>query len=324
MSKLPLSRRALMAWAILPFLSSVASAQTYPDKPITLVVPVAAGGLTDQLGRALATRLGQRLGQSVIVDNRSGASGAIGMAHGARATADGYTLTMGYSGAATVNTVLQKNLPYDTPRDFAPVSMIGYLQMALLVRPTLEARNVDELIKLARQQPLSYGSAGNATSHHIAMEMLKLAAKVPMVHVPYRGEAAALTELMGGRIDTALVSMSSALPLARAGKARMIAIATDKRSRLVPDVPTLIESGFPGLTTSGWYAVLAPAGTPSDIVLRLSREVQAIVRDPAFIADMDARGVELEGSTPEALKKKIDDDLVHWRRVFAETGIKVD
>ena len=300
--------------------------QTYPDRPVRIIAPIAAGGLTDILTREVASGLAERLGQPVVVENRPGGGGTIGMVAAARAPADGYTLVMVYSGVASVNPVLIPDLPYATARDFTPVSLVGSFPMLLIARPDFPARDTRELIALVKSKPgtFNYGSAGNATSSHMTMELFREATGLVITHVPYKGEAPVLADIIGGQIDFAFNSMTSVLPYLGSDRLRVLGISTLTPSALAPGVVPVADSGIPGFNATGWYAVLAPAGTPDSIVTRLNETIGKIVADPEVRAKMASQGVELFASTAEGAARWIADDAQKWRAVIEKAGIRAN
>lgn len=303
-----------------------ASAQEYPSRPIRLVSPYAAGGLTDILARTLAQELSKRLGQSVIVENRAGGGGIPGTDSVAKAAPDGYTLALVGQGLASVNTSLYPNLPYNTLRDFKPLSLIAKFSLVLVGNPQRPPDSVSQLISTARKSPdlLSYGSAGNASTAHLTMEMFKEQSGITLLHVPFKGESAAFTELVGGRIDGMFATVGGALSLIRGGKLRPIAIADKSRNSLLPDVPTMQEAGVKGFDVFGWYAVLAPANVPQNVADRLSKELMAIGKDSEFQKAMVARGMEAVGTSPAEATKTIKDETGRWATLIKKAGITAD
>ncbi|MHB1114235.1 MAG: Bug family tripartite tricarboxylate transporter substrate binding protein [Acidovorax defluvii] len=313
----------------LSLLTAVGSAVggEYPERPIKLICPYAAGGLTDVIARVLAKRLSERLGQPVIVENRTGAGGIIGVEQAAKSPADGYTLVLVAQGLASVNPSLYKKLPYDTLRDFAPISLTNTFSLVLIGSRDFPPATVTEFISMARAKPgaLSYGSAGNASTSHLMTELLKSQAGIDVLHVPFRGESAAFPELMAGRLTAMFATVGGALPLIEAGKVRALAVGTKERSKLLPQVPTIAESGAaPGFDVSGWYGILAPAAVPKAVAARLSKELMAIAREPAMREQFSARGVESVGSTSEEFSALIKSETERWRKVVNQVGIKPD
>ncbi|XAH21991.1 tripartite tricarboxylate transporter substrate binding protein [Xylophilus sp. GW821-FHT01B05] len=325
---MPLFGCLRVALAAVPLcLAALAPAHAaYPDKPIRLIAPYAAGGLTDILARSLAQELSNRIGQPVIVENRAGAGGIIGADFVAKAAPDGYTLAILSQGLASVNTSLYPNLPYNTQRDFTPISLVAKFSMVLVSNPARQPESAAQMIEQARKTPgaLTYGSAGNASTAHLTMAMLNDVTGTKMLHVPFKGESPAFTELVGGRIDSIFATVGGALPLIEGGKLRAIAVADKTRNSQLPDVPTLREVGVKDFEVFGWYAVLAPANVPADVVARLSKELMAIGKDPAFQKSTMARGIEAVGSTPEEAARTIREETARWSAIIKKTGITVD
>lgn len=303
----------------------LAHAQDYPTRAVALIVPVAAGGLTDTMARLLGQRLAARIGQPVVIDNRPGGGGILAMQLARRAPADGYTLVLVFPGAAAVNPVLYKQQPYDTMRDFAPVARVASYPMVLIESRGMPATTV-EFIALAKSQPgtLNYGSAGNTTTSHLAMELLKRQVGLDIVHIPFKGEAPALNELIAGRLAVQFQTLATALPHIKSGDVRALGVAIGQRSKLAPDIPTLAEAGIAGMDIPGWYGVLAPAGTPKPITVRLNKEITAIVEEPETLAKFAALGATAWPSTPEELGAWIQSETDRWRVVITESGITAD
>jgi tripartite-type tricarboxylate transporter receptor subunit TctC len=330
--RIPMKSILKRVWAIaalavafsLPFVWS-AQAQEYPNRPIKFIVPVAAGGLTDTMTRLLAQRLSERLGQPVVVENRPGGGGILAMKALAAMPADGYAIILVFPGAAAVTPILYKTPPYETLRDFAPVGRVAMYPMVLIASPSLPG-TAKEFVEFARGRPgtLNYGSAGNTTTSHLAMELFKWQVGIDIVHVPFKGEAPALNELMAGRLSVLFQTLTTSLPHIRSGKVRALGVATAQRSKLAPEIPTLAESGVGGLDIPGWYGVLAPAGTPEPIIQRLNREFTAIVSEPQTASRLDGLGVQGWTSTPEELRSWIQVETDRWRKVVTEAGIKAD
>lgn len=318
--------RCLIAMASLGAVAGALAETGYPSRPIKLIAPIAPGGLTDALARVLATALGERLGQPVVVDNRAGGGGIIGMTATAKSAPDGYTLVIVYQGVASVNPVLRKDLPYDTLRDLTPIGLSGGFPLALVIKADLPVKSVGDLLQLARSQPgrLSYASAGDATSSHLTMELFKRRAGLDLVHVPYRGEGPALNDLLAGQVDVEFTSLTSVLPHLGNPRLRILGVATAERSKLAPDLPTVAESGVPGFQATGWYGLMAPAGTPKAVVDRLNRELVAVLADTHMRARYQAMGLEAFSSSPEGMRGFVAEDMTKWGKLIAEAGIKVD
>lgn len=312
--------------ACLLVLCAPLAAQTYPDRAIKIIAPIAPGGLTDMLARDIAAGLSKKLSQSVIVENRPGGGGTIGMMAAAKAQPDGYTLVFVYGGVASVNPVLYADLPYNTLRDFAPISLTGTYSQLLIARPDFPAKNTAEFLALARAKPeaLNYGSAGNATTSHMGMEIFKRATGIQLTHVPYKGEAQVLSDIMGGQIDVAFNSMTSVLPFLETGRLKVLGISTLQPSALLPNVSPVALSGATDFEVKGWYGVLAPAGTPVKIIDFLNQTLRDVFADTTLIEKLAKQGVELSGSSPEQATKFIADETEKWRKVIQETGIKAN
>jgi len=325
--RLRANRRQLLAAAGAGLLAAPlgALAQRYPTRPIRVVVPYPAGGPTDVLGRIVATRLGERLGQPVVIDNKPGASGMIGADIVAKAPPDGYTLLVNAS-IHVINPSLYAKPPYDAIADFATVSNLADVALVLAVHPKLPVRSVQELVAYAKsaKTPLAFASAGNGSAQHLSGEAFKIAAGVDMLHVPYRGSAPALTDLIGGQVQLMFDSMPSSMPHVKAGTIRPLAVTTAKRVSSLPDVPTIAESGFPGFSISTWYGVWAPAQTPPDVVRQISREIAAIVRQPDVRAQFAGLGAEPVGNTPDEFAAFAQSELVKWRDIVKRSGAKRD
>jgi tripartite-type tricarboxylate transporter receptor subunit TctC len=306
--------------------AAAAHAQTYPSKPVRMIVPFAAAGILDIVARGVSERLGSALGQQVVVDNRGGAAGAIGCEIAARAAPDGYTLLTGHIGTHAINVHLYPKLGYDPIRDFAPITLAATFPLALFVHPSVPAQSVSELIALAKAKPgqINFASAGSGSPTHLAGEMLKTMGRVDIVHVPYKGNAGALNDLIGGRVHLFFSNLVTAMPHARAGKLRAVAVSTAKRSPHAPELPTIAESGVRGYDMTNWVGMFAPAGTPRDIVLRLNHEIVAIVKAPDLKERFRTQGVDLVGTTPEEFGAFIRSELAKWGKVVKESGAKAE
>ena len=300
-------------------------AQTYPGKPVRLVVPFVPGGGTDLIARTLSSRLTEALGQSVVVDNRAGAGGVIGADLAAKALPDGYTLLMGTPGPLTINPALIAKMPY-TLADFAPIALTTISPFMLVVHPAVPAKSVKELIALARAKPnaLNFGSAGTGSVAHLASEQFKALAGVEITHVPYKGGGQSLIDLLAGQLQMVIDNLPTVLPQVRLGKLRGLAIGTPQRSALVPEYPTMVEAGVPGYQMSTASGVLAPAKTPRAIVTRLNRELDTIVRNSEVKERFFAQGLEAIGGTPEQYAQHLRDELALNSRIIKAAGIKPD
>lgn len=303
------------------------SAQSYPSKPVKLIVPSAPGGVTDLLARTVGQKLTETWGQAVIVDNRPGAGQIIGAEAVAKAAGDGYTLIVSDASTFVINPFLYRKLPYDSLRDFTPVVMLSQASPVLAVGASVPVSSLQELIALAKAKPgsLSYGSMGSGIYNHISMEQLKQLAGVDIVHVPYKGSTPALTALLSGQIAVFLVNLSVVEPHAKAGKLKLLAAATAKRLAMRPDLPTISESGFPGFESGTWFGILGPANVPRDVVGKIHADVTRIVNAPEFheqnIAKLGLQGVAM---SPDQFAQAIKADLEHWGKLVKASGARAD
>jgi tripartite-type tricarboxylate transporter receptor subunit TctC len=308
-------------------LASAAAAQDYPSKPVRIVVPFPPGGLVDTVARHLASRLPDALGQrgsTVLVENRGGAAGTLGTGIVASAAPDGYTLLMVLD-AHAVNPHVYKNLRYDIFTDFAPISILTNSPLVIVTHPSVPAKTVGELIALAKRKPgsLTYASPGAGSSGHLAAEYFKLLAGIDMVHVPYKGGAPAIADLLGGQVHLSVIAATVPMPHIRAKKLRPIAVTGKQRSAVLPDVPTAAEAGFPQLDTGAWVGLLAPAGTAPAIVSRLSLAVGAVLKDPDIQAKLTEQALEVVASTPAEFGKLIRADYDKWGRLIKEAKLEI-
>ena len=312
--------------AILGMSCFSALAQVYPAKPIRLIVPYPPGGPTDLVGRSIGQKLAEAWGQQVVVENRAGAASAVGTEVAARSAADGYTLLLGTSAGFCINPALGGKLPYDAERDFAPVSLLVINPQILVVHPSLPAHSVKALIALAKSRPgqLNYASVGNASPQHLGMEMLKSMTGIDMVHVPYKGTAPAITDILAGNVSLMFNSMPSVLPQARAGKLRGIAVGSAKRSPAAPDIPTVAEAGVPGFDYVTWYGLFAPSGTSRDILTRLNAQVVKILSDPELSTRFASQGAEPASTSPEQLAQYRRAEFERWRKLIAQLKLRVE
>ena len=314
----------LSAWGW--FASSPVLAQEFPAKPIRLVVPIAASGMTDLVARQMAQKLQERLGVSVLVENKPGAGGNIGVEAVVRAAPDGSTLLFSFPGPIVVNPSLQRNLSYDPVRDLVPVSLLASYPLVLAVNAELPVKTLAEFIRLAKNKDgsLSYGSAGNASTAHLAMELLSKQAGIQMVHVPYKGAAPAMTDLIGGRLAAVFDSMTLVMPQVESGKVRALAISSKVRSSAAPNLPTVSEGGLTNFSVEGWFGIFAPTGTPTVIVNRLSKEFSAIVGEGQIQQDFSKRGLEPLGKDAASFSTLVREESAVWQRVVTESQIKID
>ena len=302
-----------------------AAAQAYPVRPIRFIVPFPPGGGNDIVGRIVAQKLADGLGQSVVVDNRGGAGGTIGTELTAKSPPDGYTMLINNISLA-VNATLFTKLPYDTLKDLAPVSMVGRQPNILVVHPSVPAKSIRELLALAKAKPrqINYGSGGMGTASHLATELLKLMTQVDMVHVPYKGLGPALTDLMGGQIQLIISTMASALPQVKAGKLRPLAVTTVTRSAFFPEVPTLDEAGVAGYEFNTWYGLLVPAKTPRPVIDRLNKELAGVLDSAAVKEQFSVQGLEPAPTSPQEFSAYLESEVKKWAKVIKASGAKPD
>jgi len=325
--------RLLRAAAVLVGIAAVAvaaptGAQTaaYPTKPVRLVVPFPPGGATDTIARAVAQKLGETWGQSFVVDNRPGAGGNIGTELVARAAPDGYTLEMGTVGTHAINASLYSKLPFDHVKDFAPIILVAGVPNVLEVTPSLPVNSVQELIAYAKANPgkLNFASSGNGTSIHLSGELFKVMTGVQMTHVPYKGSAPALQDLIAGQVQLMFDNLPPSLPQIKAGKLRALAVTSATRAPALPDVPTVAESGLPGFEASSWFGLLAPAGTPPALIAKINAEVLAWLASPEGKEKLASIGANPAGGSPEDFARHIQAETAKWAKVVKESGAKVD
>jgi len=301
-------------------------AQTYPAKTVRLVLPYPPGGGADTLARPLVQKLSESMGQQIIVDNRGGAGGNVGMELVAKAPPDGYTLAFALTAQLAVNPALFKRLPYDPVRDYEPISLLASGPYLLVVHPSLPVKSVKDLIALAksRRGQIQYASSGNGSGGHLAAELLKSMAKIDMVHIPYKGGGQALIDVLAGQVQILFAPPASCAQYVQAGRLRAIAVSTAKRSASLPDVPTIAESGVPGYDSGVWYAVVAPAGTPKDIVGKLHGEFVRALNTPEYHKLLVQNAIDPIGSTPEELGRFIKSELAKWAKVVKDANVHVD
>ena len=326
-------RRGRRAWlgragqlalaAFVAICSSTVHAEAFPDRPVRMIVAFPAGGGTDIVARLIAERLTATWGQQVIVENRGGAGGVIGTEIAARSEPDGYTIFMATLGNLSINPHLYK-MNVDPGRDLAPISNVVDVNFVLVANPQLPAKNVKELIALAKQKPgqINYSSSGVGGAPHLAGELFNDMAGVKLTHIPYKGSGPSFTDLIGGQVSLTFDSLVQALPHIESGKLRALAVLADKRSPLLPDVPTLAEAGVPGYNFSNWFGLVAPAGTPADRIGKLNEAVQAVLQQPEVRERLAAMGAVAAGSTPQAFGKLIQAERTKWGRIIQEQGIR--
>jgi len=320
------SKLALVSFLMLQAISAFAQSietKNYPERPVRLIVPWPAGGGTDIFARAIGEKLHQSLGQPFLVENRAGASGNIGASAVAKSAPDGYTIMIGTITLAT-NPALYKSLDFDATKDLATITLIAGVPHMLVVHPTVPANNVKELIALARQKPgkLSYSSAGVGSPFQIAAELFKQSAGVDIFHVPYKGGAPAIADVIGHHVDMTFANLVAVLPQAKAGQIRALAVTSTKRSIAAPDVPTMAEAGLPSYEFTSWFGVLAPAKTPHAIVQKLNTEITKVLHSPEISARLSAEGAELIASTPEAFGQFLNNETAKWSKIIRAAGIQ--
>jgi tripartite-type tricarboxylate transporter receptor subunit TctC len=303
-----------------------ASAQPWPNKPIRLIVPSPPGDGSDLMARAIGQKLSEALGQQVVVDNRTGAGGRVGAELAAKAPPDGYTLIMGNAGSHAINGALYKDLPFDLERDFVPITQVMRAPNVLVINPSLGVGNVRELIVLYKANPgkYSYGSGGNGSSAHLSAELFKAMAGVDVVHVPYKGATPALTDVIAGQVAMFIGNLPPAMGHIKSGRVKALAVTTAQRSALVPELPTMAESGLPGYETVAWFGLFAPAGTPKEIVARIATETAKIVQQPDIRERIAGLGGEPVGNSPEAFAAIQRVDLAKWKKLVADAKVTVD
>jgi tripartite-type tricarboxylate transporter receptor subunit TctC len=319
-----LSKRALLLGAAALCAVSALHAQTWPAKPIHLVVPFTPGGTSDILGRAIGQKLQEAWGQPVVIDNVPGAGGSLGADRVAKSPADGYTLLMAHIGNLAVAPAIYPKLPYDPVKSFAPVAWVASVPNVLAVHPSVPAKNLQELIALARSKPgqLNYGTGGNGSAAHLATEYLKMESKTFMVHVPYRGTAPAVTDLIAGQIQLVFTGGPAVIPFVKSGQLRALAVSSNKRLEALPNVPTVAESGYKGFEADQWYGVAAPAGTPKDVVLKLNAQINQALASAELKNRLQAEGAIARPTTPEAFGALIAREIARWKPVVQAGNIK--
>jgi tripartite-type tricarboxylate transporter receptor subunit TctC len=313
---------AVLALAFLPGFAHEAFAQSYPTRAVRIIVPFPPGGGTDIISRTVAQKLNEQWGQPVVVDNRAGANGIIGTEAGAKAKPDGYTLLIVIATHA-INPSLYRKLPYDTAADFAPVTLLAQYPFILTIHPSLPAHSVREFIALAKNKPgqLSYASSGNGSGPHLGFELFKSAAKIDVVHVPYKGAGPANIDLIAGQVQAMFNNFLAAMPQIKAGKLRVLAVTSEQRSPVMRQLPTMAESGLPGFDVTGWYALLAPSGTPQAIVTKIQNDVASALRAPAVHTRLAGEGADPVGSTPQQLAKLLVVETQKWAKVIRDAKV---
>lgn len=321
-----LRRRHALALAAGAALLPLPALAAWPDKPLRLIVPFPPGGAADTIARGMASRMSAELGQQVVIENRGGAGGATASELAAKSAPDGYTLLLGTVGTHAINSALYPKLRYDPVKDFAPITLTHSLPRVLIAGPSVKAKTVAELIALAKSKPgaLTYGSAGNGSTSHLSGALFESMAGVDMLHIPYKGSAPLLTDLLSGLVDTTFDSLTVYEGHIKSGKVKALAVTSRTRMTALPDVPTLSESGLAGYDVSNWLGVLAPAGTPRDIIVRLNAVLARANNDPVSRRQLQTQGIEPTYSTPEELAAQIRNDLPKWAAIVRKTGARVE
>jgi tripartite-type tricarboxylate transporter receptor subunit TctC len=316
----------LLAWMFALACGAAAAQAPYPSRPITLIVPVPPGGILDQAARIVTPAMGSTLGQAVIVDNRAGASGNIGAMAVARARPDGYTLLLGYSMFHVGNPVMFKDLQWDPLRDFAAVGMIAVAPHVIAINAGLPYRNLKELVDYARAHPgaLNYATSGNGSVPHVGMELFKQTYKVDITHVPYKGAGPAVQDVLGGNVQMTVATPPSVLGFVKSGRLRALAIAAKNRLPALPDVPTTAEAGFPGVEMEAWVAIFAPAGTPPEVLAKLSNALRLSLESPEAAKATAAAGMEIRYMTPPQLDAQVRKDIGYWQPVIRNAHISIE
>ena len=316
------ARRWLLG--LLAVLPTIAAAQDYPARPIRMIVPFAAGGAADLIGRVVGQQLSAALAVPIVIDNRGGAGGNIGADLAAKSPPDGYTLLLGNAPTLAINASLFGHLPYDPAADFAPISLVAEVPLLLLVHPDARIDSVQALIAAARARPLSYASGGNGSTTHLSMELLKTMTGIDLLHVPFNGSAPAIIALTSGEVPVMMDLVPSSIAQVRAGRLNALAISTAHRSALLPELPTIAESGVPGFAVSSWFGVVAPARTPAPIVARLNREIVAALAQPELRERLAGLGADPVSDTPEQFDAFIRSELATWAKVVKASGAHVE
>lgn len=302
---------------------SDAQAQSYPGKPVRMIIPFAAGGPTDLFGRIIAQKLTELWSQTVVVENRPGASTIIGTEAASKAAPDGYTLLLGTSTSHAANVSLFSKLPYDPNKDFAPISFLGITPLILVVHPSVPAQTVKELIALAKAKPGQLNYAGGSSSAHAGGSMFRTLAGIDIVHVPYKSNAPGLADVLGGQVQMMFDALNTALPHVNSGRLRALAVTSGQRIGAVPSLPTMIEAGVPGYELTAWFAMYAPAGTPKEIVGKIAADLARIAKMPDVVDKTRSQGIEIASSTPEELAARQRNEITKWAKIVRESGMAV-
>jgi tripartite-type tricarboxylate transporter receptor subunit TctC len=303
-----------------------ALAQAYPNKPVKLVVPFPPGGSTNIIGRAVAQKLSDEWGVQVVVENKPGAGGSLGADFVAKAAPDGYTLLLGHVGTLAVNPLLYPKLPYDPATHFAPISLVAEVPVVLVTNPSFAPKTVAEIVAYAKANPgkVNYGSAGNGSANHLAMEYFQLLTKTDLVHVPYKGTAPAILDLMSGQVSMTMVGAATVLGNIQAGKIRAVAVSSPKRLDVLPQTPTIVESGLSGFEASPWFGVLAPAGTPKEIVTKIHTDLLKAMKSDDMRKSLSTEGAVIVTNTPDQFSAYIKSEIARWAKVVKDSGMKIE
>jgi len=303
-----------------------AQVQAYPSRPIRIIVPFSAGGSGDAITRFVGQKLTDAWGQPSVIDNRAGASGAIGLLMAAKSAPDGYTLVHGTASTHSINPILQKDLPYDAVRDFAPVAILMATPNIIVAHPGVPASNLKELIQLAKSKPgqISYASNGSGTSSHMAGELLNLEAGIKLVHIPYKGAGPAIIDVLGGHVQLLIGAVATSLPHITSGRLKALAVSSLQRSGAAPNVPTVAESGLPGFEVAQWFAIYAPAKTPREIIAKLNAEINRALNQPNAKSDFTRQGLDVDNRTPEQFAAYMKDETIKWTRLIKAAGIRAE
>jgi len=314
----------LLLLLIATLFCATAAAQPFPSKPLRVIVPFSPGGVADSSARVVSEKLGARLGQSVVVENRPGASGNIGTQQVAASAPDGYTLLLGFDGTMVVNPHVYAKLPFDTLRDFAPVTKLGDATLILVAHPSVPAKDLREFLSIAKTQNFSYGSAGTGSTPHLAGELLAQRTGIALTHVPYKGGGQAMGDVVGGQIPLVFTAIATAQQFVRSGKLKGLGVSSARRSSSLPDVPTFVESGLDGFVVDSWVGILAPARTPPAVVARLQNEIAAVLAEPETRERYATLGIEPVANAPEQFTEQIRADLARWEKVVKQAGIRIE
>ena len=326
MNRVRLLAGLVSAFILSSLLVTPAAAQPYPSRVVKLIVPQTPGGATDVFARKIGQLLSEKWGQPVVIENRAGAGGVVGTDVVAKSAPDGYTLLVTYAGSQAINPSLYQKIPFDSVKDFQTVATLASTPFVLIVHPKLPAKDLAEYVALARARPdaLTYASSGNGSVNHLLGEMLKTEAGIKMLHVPYRGVAPAITDVIGGQVDSAFSSVPSALQMVQTDKVRALAISSAQRIAAAPEIPTIAESGFPGFAVNPWWGILAPAGIDVTIVRKINEDVANILRTKEMIDFLAAQGAEPLITSPEAFLKILEADVVKWAKVVKSAGVTLN